>query len=234
MTNQRQPVLVELFTSEGCSSCPPADALLEKLDSEQPIPGAQIIVLSEHVDYWDHEGWKDPFSSAALTARQVDYVRRLGRDEPYTPEMVVDGSAECNGSDGVKAEAAIRQASAGPKVGIRILAAAAGDAAVTIEVDPLPEGTTQKANVYLARAAVSGTTDILRGENQGRTIRYVSIVRNIQKVGSIGARETFKRQVSVRAADAPGASRLVAFVQEAGNGRVWGAAAYTIPSGAKQ
>src|SRR5580658_1047918 len=139
--NPRQPVLVELFTSEGCSSCPPADALLEKLDSGQPVVGAQIVVLSEHVDYWNHDGWTDPFSSAVFTARQVDYVRRFGRDEPYTPEMVVNGNAECNGSDAQKAEALIRQSSGEPKVGIRIRAMASGDTAVTIEVDPLPEGT---------------------------------------------------------------------------------------------
>ena len=231
--NQRQPVLVELFTSEGCSSCPPADALLEKLDSEQPIAGAQIIVLSEHVDYWNHDGWTDPFSSAAFTARQVDYVRRFGRDEPYTPQMVVDGNAECNGSDAQKVGSAIRQAIVQPKVGIRIRAAASGDAAVTIEVDPLPEGTTHKANVYLAHAAERGTSDVLRGENQGRTLRYVSIVRNIQRIGSIGGHELFKKQVSIRAADAPAESRLIAFVQEAANGRVWGAAMYAIPSGGK-
>lgn len=185
MTNQRQPVLVELFTSEGCSSCPPADALLEKLDRDQPITGAQIIALSEHVDYWDHDGWKDPFSSAALTARQVDYARRFGLAEPYTPEMVVNGNTECNGSDAPKADAAIRQAIAEPKVGIRIRATTSGDAAVTLEVDPVPEGKTHKANVYVAHAAESGTSDVLRGENQGRTLHYVSIVWDIQQVGSI-------------------------------------------------
>src|SRR5208337_4581931 len=132
MTAQRQPVLVELFTSEGCSSCPPADALLEKLDREQPIAGAQIIVLSEHVDYWNHLGWTDPFSSAAFSARQETYARRFGLDGPYTPEMVVDGNAECNGSDARKAEAAIRRAIEAPKVGIRMRAAASGDAAVTL------------------------------------------------------------------------------------------------------
>ena len=233
MTNQRQPVLVELFTSEGCSSCPPADALLEKLDSQQPVAGAQIIVLSEHVDYWDHDGWNDPFSSAALTARQVDYARRFGRGEPYTPEMVVNGNAELNGSDAQKAKAVIREAVAQPTVGVRISAAGPGDGAVTIEVDPLPEGTTKKANVYLAHAAESGTSDILRGENQGRKLRYINIVRNIQKVGSIGGHEGFKKQVALRAADAGAESRLIAIVQEPDTGRVWGAAMYAIPGGAK-
>src|ERR1700691_2578855 len=114
-SDMRIPVLVELFTSEGCSSCPPADALLEKLDGEQPIAGAQIIVLSEHVDYWNHLGWKDPFSSAAFSARQEMYAHRFSLDGPYTPEMVVNGSAECNGSDAQKAESAIRHAIQEPK-----------------------------------------------------------------------------------------------------------------------
>jgi hypothetical protein len=233
MTNQRQPVLVELFTSEGCSSCPPADALLEKLDREQPIAGAQIIVLSEHVDYWNHLGWTDPFSSAAFSARQETYARRFGLDGPYTPEMVVDGGAECNGSDARKAESAIQRAIGEPKVRIRMRAAASGDAAVTLEVDPLPEGTIHKANIYVAHAADRGTSEVLGGENRGRTLGYVSIVGDIQQVGSASTHAMFTKQLPMRAGKSQAGSRLIAFVQEAGNGRVWGAAMYAMPQGGK-
>src|SRR5215469_7788691 len=94
----RVPVIVELFTSEGCSSCPPADALLARLESAQPVSGAQIIALEEHVDYWDHLGWMDPFSSAEWTRRQQDYSGAFRRDGEYTPQMVVDGREEFVGS----------------------------------------------------------------------------------------------------------------------------------------
>src|SRR5262249_19073981 len=168
------PVVVELFTSEGCSSCPPADALLEYLDRSQPVEGARIIVLSEHVDYWDHQGWKDPHSSAAYTARQEAYSRRFAARDPYTPQMVVDGRTEFVGSNREAAESAIRASSREPKLALRI--APAGAAKVNVEVDPLPPGKVRKAEVYVAYAAESGASDVSRGENRGRKLHHVAIV----------------------------------------------------------
>src|SRR5438309_4363112 len=108
------PVLVELFTSEGCSDCPPADALLEKLIATQPIAGAEVIGLGQHVDYWDQQGWKDRFSSAALTNRQHVYGASFALESVYTPQMIVDGRAQFVGSDGNAARKAIERAIASP------------------------------------------------------------------------------------------------------------------------
>src|SRR5271163_2762301 len=104
----RSPVLVELFTSEGCSSCPPADALLAKLDQYQPVANAQIIVLGEHVDYWDELGWHDRFSSHQYTDRQSSYCARFNVNGPFTPQMVVNGTDQFVGNDGARALTAIQ------------------------------------------------------------------------------------------------------------------------------
>src|SRR5205809_963488 len=109
----RVPVMVELFTSEGCSSCPPADDVLTKLVTTQPVANAEIIALGEHVDYWDRLGWRDPFSSAAFTARQTEYASQAFRtDNIYTPQLIVDGREAVVGSDYRAATAAIARATA--------------------------------------------------------------------------------------------------------------------------
>src|SRR5579862_8138820 len=115
----RTPVVVELFTSEGCSDCPPADKLLSWLAKSQPVKDVEIIPLSEHVDYWNHLGWSDPYSSSALSQRQRDYSNSL-RSEVYTPQMIVDGTVEFVGSDADKALRAISSELHTPKVTVNI------------------------------------------------------------------------------------------------------------------
>ena len=130
--SDHSPVIVELFTSEGCSSCPPADAVLAQLQQTQPVAGAEVIALSEHVDYWNYIGWTDPFSSSAFSARQETYARTFGQqDNVYTPQMIVDGQTEFNGSAMNKAREAIAKAARSPKADVRIV---------------IPETKTQKDN----------------------------------------------------------------------------------------
>jgi hypothetical protein len=204
----RTPVLVELFTSEGCSSCPPADRLLEKLDP-------QAIVLSEHVDYWNHQGWKDPFSSAAFTARQQQYSRMLNVADVYTPEMIVDGETEFNGSDSKQALQAIAKAASRKKADVRIVRT---DAGLRVEIEGVPGS----ADVFLALAEDSASSQVSAGENNGRQLHHVAILRSMQKIGSVKRGAGFSKEVELPRPAA--AQRVIVFLQPSGLGRVSGAA----------
>jgi hypothetical protein len=204
----RAPVLIELFTSEGCSSCPPADKLLTALD-------AQAIVLGEHVDYWDHQGWRDPYSSHASTLRQESYARRFGLAGPYTPQMVVDGAAEFNGADGRRAAQEIERARARQKAAMRLARVAAG---VEIEIAAL----SHSADVFLATVQDSGGSQVAAGENNGRYLQHVAIVRSLRKIGTVKKGAEYQQTVELPADAAE--LRLVAFAQETGTGAIYGVA----------
>jgi hypothetical protein len=223
------PILVELFTSEGCSSCPPADALLQRMDTSPPSAGAQFIVLSEHVDYWDHDGWKDPNSSAALTERQTAYVRALGLETPYTPQIIVDGTKEARANNSQQLNQVLHEAAAAPKVPVRIgeVSVDAGNPAVLrvlIEVDG--ESDKHNADVYVAVALDRVESQVLHGENGGRHLTHVAVVLELKKIGKLSKGKSFAEtvQLKLKPGTDPKNVRVVAFVQEPGPGRLLGAA----------
>ncbi len=204
----RAPVLVELFTSEGCSSCPPADRLLEEIDS-------QAVVLSEHVTYWDHEGWKDPYSSAESTERQNEYVRRFNLDSAYTPDMVVDGAQEFAGNMRKRAEEEISRATRQPKVDLRL-----GREGDSLKVEA--GAGSLSGNVFLALADDHDASQVTGGENKGQQLQYVAVVRSIRKIGALKRNAGFSQVVKLPYGSA--AQRVIVFVQKPGQGPVHGAA----------
>ncbi len=221
------PVLVELFTSEGCSSCPPADALLARLGHDQPVTGAEIIILEEHVDYWDNLGWHDRFSSHQYTDRQSQYCARLRVDGPYTPQMIVDGTDQFVGNDAGHAQHAIQRATQNSKVPLTLSQPAVDGRKVSAAVSsPAPIATKPQADLYAALVDPSDTTEVRSGENGGRHLQHAGVVRNLQRVGSFKDLANGPVSFSLNApADAkPAEMRVVVFAQQSGQGAVLGAA----------
>jgi hypothetical protein len=213
----RVPVLVELFTSEGCSSCPPADAALIRLLRDQPIAGVRIIALSEHVDYWDDLGWRDPFSSGTFTRRQEAYARRLPSGGVYTPQLVIGGALHLVGSKEDAARAAIQAAARAP--GGEVSARAVPGTETKIDVSARwPAGIQAEVLVALVQDHAIGHVD--RGENAGRTLEHAAIARAVSSVGA-GA-GTFSGRVELPGAER--ADRAIVFVQERDGGRIHGVA----------
>jgi hypothetical protein len=169
------PVVVELYTSQGCSSCPPADALLGELARRK-----DVVALSFHVDYWDYIGWKDPFASAAATERQRDYGRALGLKMVYTPQIIVDGTADAVGSDQNAVEKLIAAAAKRPRVDIKFSLDEMGRLFVELPEHPLAG----MATVWLAVFDSEHKTAVARGENSGATLSDYNVVRELRRVGN--------------------------------------------------
>ncbi|MGH9731695.1 MAG: DUF1223 domain-containing protein [Candidatus Acidiferrales bacterium] len=228
----RKPVLVELFTAEGCSTCPPAEAMALKME-QQVLPGADVIVLEEHVDYWNQYGWIDPFSSGEWTERQRDYVSKLADKSPYTPEMVVDGQTQFVGNNGREAQASIEKAVHEPETNITVTEGKqdpkdSGD--FEVSVGQL-EGNTARdtAEVWLAVTEDGLHSSVTRGENAGHVLNHAAVLRSLRKIGvaqAKGGNASFAGEARVKfKSDWKRENlRVVVFVQEKKSRKILGAA----------
>ncbi len=204
-----RPIVVELFTSEGCSSCPPADALLAELATRP-----DVLALSFDVDYWDRQGWKDPFSSPQATARQRQYARLLGLDTVYTPQIVVDGRWQAVGSDRAAVAQALDQAQRRHATVPMTVVWEHGQA--RIEMDG--GGDPGSASVLLIGFDERRVDRVERGENAGRTLTHVDVVRGVAVIGHYhGVAGTIETP-------APWSSDRIAALVQAKDGRILGAA----------
>ena len=189
---RRVPVIVELFTSEGCSSCPPADQLLSRMERSQPVAGARVIALEEHVDYWNSLGWTDPFSSSQYRVRQNDYGRRFLNDNIYTPQMIVSGQAQFVGNDSDRAAQEISRAAQTQTTLVELKTTprpADPDLVdLVVQVTNAQTGKTHNSNVYLAVTESDLSTNVQRGENSGRLLRHAPVVRSFGVIGKIDSK----------------------------------------------
>lgn len=226
------PVIVELFTSEGCSSCPPADALLAELEARQPIPGVRVIALEEHVDYWDQQGWRDPFSSEQWTERQQRYATVLRDGGVYTPQMIIEGRAQFVGSREREARQQIQQAAsqAGAQVSLVAENSPKHEAAqFKVSVGPLSElSKGDSAEVWLAVTETGLHSAVTRGENAGHELHHAAVVRSLHKIGSAdrGKDPSFTGEPVIKLDHAWNRQnlRVVVFVQENHSRHILGSA----------
>ena len=227
----KKAVIVELFTSEGCSSCPPADTVLSRLEESQPIQDVEVVTLGQHVDYWNQLGWKDVYSSSQMSERQSEYAQAFKNDQVYTPQMIVDGSTEFVGSNMQRAQTAIIEAAKQAKATVEI---GLGNAefqkqkpvTLSIKIENLPKRT-DSVEVFLALTENNLVSNVSRGENSGRNLRHDSVVRQLSSVATIAAdadsftgEAAFQPQGDWKRKDL----HAVVFVQETKSRKIIGAA----------
>jgi hypothetical protein len=220
------PVVIELFTSEGCSSCPPADRLLAQIDGQAVIPGVEVIALSEHVDYWDSLGWRDRFSSPLFSARQTEYGKLFRQDGVYTPQVVVNGQAQCLGSDLDAIRTAVRGVWRGERAAVQIRGVKPD--LVSFTVSQLPEATSE-ADILLAVTEGGLSNYIGAGENGGRRLQHAAVVRSLVSLGKLNHKESSAYSADAQLRLKPDWVRqnlkLVLLVQDRSSRRIVGAAA---------
>jgi hypothetical protein len=233
-----KPVLVELFTSEGCSSCPPADKLLAQIDEHQPVSGAEAIILEEHVDYWDDQGWRDPFASKAATQRQEDYAKIL-HAEVYTPQMIVDGRVEILGSDEHAAQRAIQIATGAPKTELDLswvgaTATIGGPKLLRVRAKTLSGASAsdgQNAEVFLAITESHLHSDVRRGENAGRGLQHEGVLRKLTSLGRASGTGEYSFDLQTGVKLSPDwireNIRVIVFVQDTRSRRIYAATSTT-------
>lgn len=218
---QRSPVLVELFTSQGCSSCPPADRLLLELAAEDDL---EVVPLAFHVDYWNYIGWKDPFSDEAWSRRQRAYAKAARTGRVYTPQLLFDGREHHVGRSAARARAAIEEESR------------RGDARLAVEVHARESGlevsvamageAPEDAKVFVALARDGAKTAVRRGENAGQELDEGFIVVQLEQACSFSAGDTCTALLAAPEFSA----HVVAFVQRPADMQVFGVASSELPS----
>ncbi len=206
-------VVVELFTSQGCSSCPPADALMHKLVAKD-----YVIALSLHVDYWDYIGWKDRFADPAYTRRQKDYAVAGGRNMVYTPQMIVNGADQVVGAHAMELSDLIMAHRDQPSQ-VEVALERDGD---LLQIGLLPLSGTEGGDfvIEVIRYTEERSVDITRGENAGRHLTYLHVVDHLEQVGTWNGDGALRLEVAIEG-DRP----VVVLVQERGPGRIVAAAA---------
>lgn len=205
-TRAETPVVVELFSSEGCSSCPPADLVLGELSTKQGIPGANVIALELHVDYWNDLGWADPFSSSDFSARQRGYSRAASRRGSFTPEAIVDGRASVVGSDTGRLTSEVEAAAARAHIDVTLRTRNDGSLEAVSSARP-----SEASSYWLAITEAGLVTEVKAGENRGQTLRHAPVVRSLERVGSVTLEPTHIELPPIKSAK--GELSAVVFVQ---------------------
>lgn len=211
--------VVELFTSEGCSSCPPADKLLRTIQSEN----AEVYVLSYHVDYWDRLGWKDPFSQHVFTERQQSYAQQFQLESVYTPQVVINGSSEFVGSNEPKLRSALKQSSQVTTLEVNLERKKATALALSFDLQTDLAGV-----VYVALVRPAATTVVKRGENGGRTLQHVNVVRQLTSLDAKTGAQSLDINIPTELQSEK--LRAIVFVQQKADKHIKAAAMIDIPS----